>query len=441
MSDHIALVLYGSRGDIQPGVCLAVELAGRGHRVTAVVPPNLVAFARSAGLDSVAEIGLDTHTAWTSDRAKDVARDRNPLRRIRFALSTVRSGFAAFDDSMVDLFCAPDSPLADVGLLVVAPLCQARGAAVAERLGVPMVVLRYGPMSENGVIGALPGITDRWSARAKRRSWRWADRVTWWATGWSENAFRRRIELPRVHAPLPRRLDADAVPQIQAYDPALVPGLEMDWGPDDHSQARETAPKPIVGFFELSPESRAGVAVDAHTDGLEDWLASGDAPLFITFGSMPLPDPDEVVATVIAAARHAGFSRCLVSAGDRRGVCDDDPAVFFAGALDHAAVLPRCAAALHHGGAGTTAATLRAGLPTVVCAVTADQPFWAQRVTELGVGAGTRLTKRDDEKACAALTVAAQPATRYAAEMLAGRMIGPDKAIAVAADICAAQLE
>ena len=427
---HIAVVLYGSRGDIQPGVCLALELAGRGLRVTAVVPPNLVGFARAAGVESVAEIGLDTHTAWTSEQAKDTARQSNPVTKLRFALATVRAGFAAFDDSMVELFLADDAPLSDVDLLVVAPLCQARGAAVAQRLGIPMTVLRYGPMSENGLIGALPGITDNLSPAAKRRSWRFADRLTWWATGWSENAFRRRIGLRRARGPLPQRLDAAAVPQIQAYDPALIPGLDEQWGPI----------KPVVGFFELPASSRAMQHTVDSTSELDSWLSSGSAPLFITFGSMPLPDPDDVVATIIGAARRAGFTRCLVSAGERRGVSTDDADVFFAGALDHASILPRCAAAFHHGGAGTTAATLRAGLPTVVCSVTADQPFWAQRVTELGVGAGLRLKKLDADTAYRALAVAGEPDTRIAAEMLAQRMILPDKAVASAADNCVAQL-
>ena len=69
-SAHIAIVLYGSRGDIQPGICLALELQVRGHRVSALVPPNLAGLARATGVRDVHEIGLDSDTAWSSEDAR-----------------------------------------------------------------------------------------------------------------------------------------------------------------------------------------------------------------------------------------------------------------------------------------------------------------------------------------------------------------------------------
>ncbi len=192
----------------------------------------------------------------------------------------------------------------------------------------------------------MPGLTERWSPAAKRRSWRVADRLTWAATGWNENRFRRRIGLRPSRGPLPRRLVADRTPQIQAYDAEMVPGLAAEW--DDR--------RPLV----------AGV--------------------------------------------------------------------------DHASVLPRCVAAVHHGGAGTTAAGLRAGLPTLVCAVTADQPFWGERVRALGVGEALRLSTFTDEDALAGLKTVLADETRSAAAAFARRMTSPDKAVAAAADICEARL-
>ncbi|WP_288814567.1 glycosyltransferase, partial [uncultured Gordonia sp.] len=147
-SAHIAIVLYGSRGDIQPGICLALELQVRGHRVSALVPPNLAGLARATGVRDVHEIGLDSDTAWSSEDARSARNSRNPLARMAFALRTVRGGFDALDAALERLFIAGTAPLRDTDLLVVAPLCQDRGLAVAEHLGIPLTVLRYGPMSE-----------------------------------------------------------------------------------------------------------------------------------------------------------------------------------------------------------------------------------------------------------------------------------------------------
>ncbi|AZG45231.1 glycosyltransferase [Gordonia insulae] len=426
---HIAIVLYGSRGDIQPGICLALELQHRGHRVSVLAPPELVDLARSAGVGQVRPVGLDAHQAWSSDAAVAAQRHRNPLVRLRFTLSTVRAGFAAFDDALIAEFLADRAPLADVDLLVVAPLCQERGLAVAERLDVGLVVLRYGPMSENGVVGSIPGLTAHWSVAWKRRSWRIADRLTWVATGWHANAFRRSIGVPRARGPLSRRLGALGVPQLQAYDAELFPGLADDWG--------ET--KPITGFFDLPPENRAklGEMTTDSTD-LANWLVEGEPPLFVTFGSMSPAARDRGVAVFREVARGLGL-RCLIAGETTHGVDPDDDGVFAVGAVDHATVLPRCAAAVHHGGAGTTAASLRAGLPTLVCSVTADQPFWGQSVRALRVGDTTRLPNLTPASATAGLEAVLAAPVRAAAQQLAARMVQPEKAVAVAADIVEAR--
>ncbi|MBY4107543.1 glycosyltransferase family 1 protein [Rhodococcus fascians] len=431
---RIGIMLYGSRGDIQPGVCLALEVQARGARPVVAVPPNLVDFATSVGVQSVLPLGLDTHTAWSSDEA-NTARSRNPIAKVQFALATVRAGFRAFDDALVELFLDEDAPMSGVDALVVSPLGQDRALALSQKLGIPLTVLRYGPMSENGVLGAIPGLTSNWSAAWKRRSWRIADRITWWATGWNENAFRRRLGLPKARSPLPTRLSEFGVVQIQAFDPVIVPGLAEEWG----------AHKPIVGFFDLPRRERAGLdeavlapTPDGHsvsgTDSLAEWMAAGTPPVFVGFGSMPLTDPDRLIETARRAGQIVG-TRCLIAIGDRRGPDSADPDVFFVGNVDHAVVLPHCSAVVHHGGAGTTAAAMRAGLPMVICTVTADQPFWGARITELEVGRAMKLSAITPEKLADALGAVLTPDTVATAAALGSSMVACNKAVADAADL------
>lgn len=442
---HLVFLLYGSRGDIQPGLCLALESASRGHRVTLAVPPNLVPLATAAGAGEVVPIGADTDRQWSSDEALDAQRTAHPLRTAKFALDTARSGIAAFDDAMMATFLDDDPTITEVDALIAAPLCQARGLAVAEKLGVPLTVLRYAPMSENTVIGPIPGVTDGWTPHWTRRAWRAHDGVVWSLMRHGENRFRRRAGLHPVRTSCAERLNLAQIPQIQAYDPGIVPGLAEQWRPGPSI-------KPVVGFLDLPSRARAALdetsGADAH---LVRWLDAGEPPLFVGFGSMPMADPAATRAMIAAAARRHGV-RCVFAFGDRPGAqstSSDSGAFSAAGessdtydvaAVDHSWLLPRCAAVIHHGGAGTTAAGLRAGIPAIVYSFTAEQPFWAGRIADLGLGTGRRFSHLTTETVFDDLAVARSASVRAAATEFAARMISPDHAVRTAADIVDARV-
>lgn len=198
----------------RPGVCLALELLERGHRVSAAAPSIWWSSpARSASARCIRSAPTPTPRGRRTRPPTAEAGHRSPGSATRsrlFATGSPRS------TSPLRRFVpsAMTAPLQDADLIVAAPLCRDRCLAVAEKLRIPLVVLRFGPMSENGVLGAVPGLTDSWSPEWKRRSWRLADRVTWLATGWNEASFRRRLGVPRVFGPLPKRLSALGVRQI-----------------------------------------------------------------------------------------------------------------------------------------------------------------------------------------------------------------------------------
>jgi UDP:flavonoid glycosyltransferase YjiC (YdhE family) len=193
--------------------------------------------------------------------------------------------------------------------------------------------------------------------------------------------LREHLDLPPDRRTAPARLAAAGATEIQAYSDVVVPGL-ADLGPH----------RPRVGYLtpgrldrELFGEARADPELDA-------WLQEGEPPVYFGFGSMPVLDPAATLAMVERVTGRLGV-RALVSAGTSRlGLgADGGPGVRVVGLVDHDQVLPRCRAAVHHGGAGTTAAALLAGRPALVCSVFADQPFWGSRVARLGAGAHVRL--------------------------------------------------
>jgi sterol 3beta-glucosyltransferase len=142
-------------------------------------------------------------------------------------------------------------------------------------------------------------------------------------------------------------------------------------------------------------------------DALRDFLAAGPPPVYIGFGSMAGVDPAATTAIVLAAVAQAGVRAVIARGwgGLEAGAGSDR--VFLLDAAPHAWLFPRMAAVVHHGGAGTTGAGLRAGLPSVICPFGVDQPFWGERVHALGVGPAPIPQKRLDAARLAAAIIEA----------------------------------
>ncbi|GAA1894317.1 glycosyltransferase [Williamsia serinedens] len=415
---RIAVSTYGSRGDVQPGACLGHELSRRGHDVTMLVPPNYVDFVGGLGLRAFA-VGADSESYWETERGRATLVTRNPLTKLRLAREQVREGFALFDSGLSGAVAS----LVDDGgldLVVTGPLGQDRCLALAERHGAALATMRFCAMSENGVMGPV-STARRLPPALNRAGWRLADRVTWAATRGSENRFRASLGLAPARGPLPTRLARRGVSQVQAYDATLFPGLDDEWGPA----------RPLVGFLDLPDSVRAAVG-DRVDPELDTWLSAGEAPVFVSFGNAPVGDPRRLLAAVADATASRGVRALVVGLGGRSGPDAEHRHVFHADRVDHGVVLPRCAAAIHHGGAGTTAATLRAALPMLICAAGADQAYWGARIRALRLGSSTRLARLDTQTLARGLDVVLDDATRRRVVDVSSRLVPAEEAVAAA---------
>ncbi len=193
-----------------------------------------------------------------------------------------------------------------------------------------------------------------------------------------------------------------------------------------------------MGFLSVDAATAGALGDHGADPYLDDWIDAGAAPVYVGFGSMSVADPDRLRAAVLdGTVGH----RVLIASG-WGGVfttADDDDRVRVVPSVDHASVLPRCVAAVHHGGAGTTAAGLRAGTPAVVCWLGADQPMWGRALRRAGVGVPLRLSTLTPGLLRDALTRVCDPATRARAQSLRGELIPPHVAVRRVADIVASQ--
>ena len=166
---------------------------------------------------------------------------------------------------------------------------------------------------------------------------------------------------------------------------------------------------------------------------LQAFLDAGDPPVYVGFGSMIGRDPERTARLVAEALRAAGVRGLLATGWGGLSPTDLGDDLFVLEQAPHDALFPHCAAVVHHGGAGTTAAGLRAGRPTVVCPFFGDQPFWGRRVHTLGVGpAPIRQTDLTAPRLAAAIQQATgSDAVRQRAEAL-GRTIRAEDGVGAA---------
>src|SRR5262249_31336952 len=186
------------------------------------------------------------------------------------------------------------------------------------------------------------------------------------------NEWRRELlHLPPLSGgPLARQLDDRRLPILYGYSPAVLP-KPPDWDERTH----------VTGYWFLDhlPDWRP-------PEGLVDFLRVGPPPVSVGFGSMRSQHPEAVTELVVEALARAGQRGILLTGwGGLRGI-DRPERVFTVEAVPHDWLFPQVRAAVHHGGAGTAAAALRAGIPSVVVPFFGDQSFWGRRVAALGAG-------------------------------------------------------
>lgn len=170
-------------------------------------------------------------------------------------------------------------------------------------------------------------------------------------------------------------------------------------------------------------------------DDVASWIAAATPPIYFGFGSMPVRSLTDTVAMIDAACAELD-ARALICVGTANevGVPHRDH-VKLVGAVSHDIVFPSCRAVVHHGGAGTTAAGVRAGIPTLILWVTADQPIWAAQVKRLKIGTARRFSSVSKESLVADLRSILTPQHQARAREVATRTIKPEAAVATAADL------
>jgi UDP:flavonoid glycosyltransferase YjiC (YdhE family) len=411
------LAFYGTRGDVEPGIAVARELVRRGHDVCMAVSPDLVGFAEAAGPVAVA-CGPDVRV-W-----QDVNRDfwgrflRNFWKnfwRIGELKELLRADWRLLTECWEDVSTTLKTLAKDADLLFTGVLGEESAGNVAEYYHLPLATLHVFPIRANGQL--VPGLP----ARFGRALMRFSEWLGWPMFKRLEDPQRRDLGLPKATGPSPWRIAERGSLEIQAYDANCFPGLPEEW-------AELNVRRPFVGALtmDLPTESDAEVA---------EYIAGGTPPICFGFGSMPVESAADTLAMISGACAQLG-ERALVCAGGSD--FSHVPAfenVKVVSTMNYTAAFPACRAVVHHGGAGTTAASLRAGVPTLVLSTDLDQTLWGARVKKLGVGTARRFSATTEKSLVADLRTILEPQYVAQAREVGAKMKSPAESVAAAADL------
>ncbi|KAL1529024.1 hypothetical protein AB1Y20_010344 [Prymnesium parvum] len=400
----IVILVVGTRGDVQPFCALASRLQADGHRVRLATHPEFRALVEACGVDFFPLAGEPKLlSSWMVESEGRVVPNffsrrerRTILPKVRMVRQITRSTWPA---------CTQPSPRgAFVADAIISNPVSYGHIHCAEALGVPLHMMFPQPWSPTSAFPhpysifhpssiARKPTSRRVRARTRahalinRFTFRYIDAIMWVALATNINSFRRSLGLRplRVTDNPANLINSLHVPFVKMWSPALCP-KPADWG--EHID--------VVGHFfagEPIPSSLPGARREG---GLAAFLRDGPPPVFVGFGSMVVSSPAKLVAAIVTAAREAGV-RILLQSGftdwseelqrirEREGEGSTEN-VFVLGNCPHDWLFPRVAACVHHGGAGTVAASLRAGRPTLVCPFFGDQHLWGAMVHRCGAG-------------------------------------------------------
>jgi sterol 3beta-glucosyltransferase len=360
----ITIFAAGSRGDIQPCVVLSRGLQQAGYSVRLAVPEDFAGFIEKQ------EVGFfplrgDVQQIMASDTGRSFMETggANPIKSIR-AMRTMISPVVM--QMVEDAYTACH----DADAIICMGVLSAFGHSIAESLGklivniepTPLLPTKDFPAPSWPIQKDLGGLHNHTSGLAMLQ-------VIWLWYGSFVNDFRKKLGLLPYSLTSFRRI-LRSTPMLSAYSPNIIPH-PADWPESVH----------VTGYFfqETPPDWQP-------SPELMSFLEAGEPPVYVGFGSMAGSNPEQLAGLILEALDRSGQRGLLLTGwgGLHADLVPEN--VFVVDSAPHSWLFPRMVAVVHHGGAGTTAEGLRAGVPAVIVPFVFDQPFWGARVTALGLG-------------------------------------------------------
>lgn len=399
----VTILTYGSRGDVQPFLALSLRLMEAGHSVKLAAPARFKDFVTEWGVDFVPLAGDPQDL---SRRLNDAG--LNFLKLLRELLDhAVKTG--------AEVWRQTEESCRDADL-IIHTFTHAVGAhSYAREHNIPDIHIQTFPVYTP--TGDYPNVTlpDLPSRTLNRLTHQLSAKIAWWMARSGFARIRRRAGLHSLHLywPFEDHPHRPRTPILCAWSPSVLPASK-DWPARTH----------VTGYFFANNRSYQPPAE------LLAFLENDQRPICVSFGSMVNRQQariNQVVEEAIRQTNNRGIVLTGWSQSQRSPSSSRD--LLYLEAAPHEWLLPRCKLLIHHGGAGTTAAGLRAGIPSIVIPFLGDQPFWGRRVHAIGAGPRPLFAKGlTVEKLAHAIRQAESESVHHRAQVI-GQQIGREDGV------------
>lgn len=363
---RIAIIALGSRGDVQPYIALGKGLQAAGHGVRLVTHENFADLVTAYGLEFWPMQG-NVQAVVESPEMRDL------LEKGNFLAITAHTAKAA---QRAVLQWAQDGLIAcqEMELLVAGIGGLYIGLALAEKLDIPFIQAHVVPFTPTTAFpGALlPQSPPQLGGWFNRLTHQLTQQMMWQGFRSADRQARQQVlRLPAAPFWGPQTTNRlRRAPVLYGFSPTVLP-KPADWGAQIH----------VTGYWFLPASAEWLPPPD-----LVDFLAAGPRPVYIGFGSMASRQPQATADLLIKALAQTGQRAILLTGWGGLQKEHLPESIFMVDSIPHDWLFAHVAAVVHHGGAGTTAAGIRAGVPALVIPFFGDQFFWGQRVAALGIG-------------------------------------------------------
>jgi len=364
---NIGIFTYGTRGDLQPYIALALGLMQRGHNVSIAATQDFRDFVESFGIRFQSLWG-NAEAMMNSAEGQRILKTQNAVKLMQYYFKVLHDNRGVLRESYYKAVSEVDYIIANsMTVPIVSAIVEKQKKPLALTYFMPPVVpTRDFPLGDFDFFN-FPCYNKLTYQLAHFFFWRFIKHDV--------NEYRRVLGLPELKMNLIKHLDRQRILDLYCLSQHLIP-QPSDWG--EHHK--------ISGFIQMPPQAGGKYAYDQTSAELSAWLESGSKPIYIGFGSNGVGNTDKIVSVILELLSKAN-ERILFCTG--WSLFSDLPKhenLYITKYVNHEAVLPYCKLGVFHGGAGTLAAMLRHNLPVIIISFYTDQPTWGKIVVRKKLG-------------------------------------------------------